>query len=202
MKNREPDWAASLDQELAAAENELTIDGQPAPKAYLFITNRAFMQALDAPDCAELGIAHGFKIREFPQGRGCASILEAVKARERHLEAHWLFNAMGTRTEIPSTFDDRPPEEAFSAKQPIPLRIGDTHLVPDEAGREVPGVLYEGVVIENERKACCCYQLGDGRSIIVTVPLTDAEMVIYRRSPDTFFGVKKHVSKGLGSRLN
>jgi hypothetical protein len=87
MKKGEPDWAASLDQELEAAETELTVDGQPAPKAYLFVTNRVFMHALDSPACVELGIAHGFKIREFPQGRGCASMLEAVEARERHLEA-------------------------------------------------------------------------------------------------------------------
>jgi hypothetical protein len=86
----EPDWAAPLTQHLDLAETELTINGQPAPAAYLFVTNRAFMHGLDAPDCGEAGIAHGFKIKEFPQGRGCRSMLEAVEARERHLEAHWL----------------------------------------------------------------------------------------------------------------
>ena len=124
----EPDWAAALDQELAAAEAELTINGQPAPPAYLFISNRAFMHALDNAACAEAGIAHGFKIREFPQGRGCASMLEAVDARERHLEAHWLLKAIQTRADIPSTFDDRMPEEIFADGQHPPLRIGDTHL--------------------------------------------------------------------------
>jgi hypothetical protein len=164
--NGEPDWAASLDQELAAAEAELTIGGRPAPQAYLFVTNRAFMHALDAPDCGEAGLAHGFKIREFPQGRGCASLLEAVEARERHLEAHWLLKAMNTRAEIPSTFDDHLPEEAFATEQHAPLRIGDTHLVPDGSGREVPGLLYEGTVLESERKAYCVHQLADGQSTL------------------------------------
>jgi hypothetical protein len=189
----EADWVAPLAQHLAAAEAELTIDGKPAPRAYLFVTNRAFMHALDLPDCGEAGIAHGFKIQEFPQGRGCTSMLQAVEARERHLEAHWLLKAMETRAEIPSTFDDRTPEEIFAAELPVPLRIGDMHMVPDETGREVAGVLYEGAVMESERSACCVYQLTDGRSIIVSAPLTDAEIEIYRRSPATFFGVIKNV---------
>ena len=197
MANGEPDWVAPLDQELAAAESELTIDGAPAPPAYLFVTNRAFLHALDAPDCGEAGIAHGFKITEFPQGRGCASMLEAVEARERHIEAHWLLKAMGSRAEIPSTFDDRTPEEAFAAELPPPLRIGDTYMIPDELGREVPGVLYEATIADNEGCAYGAYQLSDGRSIIGPVPLSKAEMEIYRRSPETFFGVVKHVSKGI-----
>jgi hypothetical protein len=191
----EPDWAAPIDHELVLAEAELTIDGGPAPQAYLFVTNRAFMHALDAPDCGEAGIAHGFKIREFPQGRGCTSMLEAVEARERHLEAHWLFKAMNTRAEIPTTFDDRLPEEAFATELHPPLRIGDTHLVPDESGREVPGILFHGAVLENERKAYCGYHLADRRSIIVAVPLTDMEIAMYRRSPETFFGVVSNVNR-------
>jgi hypothetical protein len=200
--NGDPDWAVPIDRELAAAEAELTIDGAPAPKAYLFVTNRAFMHALDAPDCGEAGIAHGFKIREFPQGRGCTSMLDAVEARDRHLEAHWLLKALNTRAEIPTTFDDRLPEEAFATERHPPLRIGDTHLVPDGSGREVPGILYEGAVLEPERKACCVYQLADGRSIIVTVPLNDAEIAMYRRSPETFFGVVKNVSKKINQPMD
>jgi len=41
----EPDWAASIDAEIAAAEREFTIAGKPAPPAYVLITNRAFMRA-------------------------------------------------------------------------------------------------------------------------------------------------------------
>lgn len=197
MENGEPDWAAQVDKELAAAERELTIDGRPAPPAYLFITNRAFMHALDDLDCGETGIAHSFKIDKFPTGRGAKSMLEAVEARERHLELHWLLKAMETHAVIPSTFDDRTPEEVFSEEQTAPLRVGDTYLVPDGTGQEVPGVLYEGAVVESERKAFCAYQLADGRSVMCTVPLSDVESARYRQSPDTFFGVIKHVSKGV-----
>jgi hypothetical protein len=198
----EPDWVAPLDQELAAAEEQLTIDGQPAPPAYLFITNRAFMHAFDAPDCGEAGIAHGFKLQEFPQGRGCTSMLDAVEARERHLEAHWLLKAMEARAEIPGTFDDRLPEEAFTTEEHPTLRIGDTYLVADESGREVPGVLYEGAVLESECKAYCVYRMKDGRSIIATVPLSDSEIAIYRRSPETFFGIVKKANRKINHPMD
>lgn len=174
------------------------INGQPVPPAYIFVTNRAFMHALDdAPHVAETGIAHGFKIPEFPQGKGLGSILEAVEARERHLEAYWLLKAMNTRTAIPSSFDDRLPEEIFDIGQPPPLRVGNTYLVPDGSGKEVPGLLYDGCVIENERTAYCTHLLANGRSIIVTVPLSESEIAMYQRSPETFFGVIKHVGKDL-----
>ena len=89
-------------------------------------------------------MAYGFKIGDFPPGRGGCTILEAVEARERHLEAHWLMKAMQTMAEIPTTFDVEMPEEAFSAQPQVQLRIGDTHLVPDETGQDVPGVLCDG----------------------------------------------------------
>jgi hypothetical protein len=202
LASGEPDWVSQIDQDLAQAEAELTIDGQPAPPAYVFITNRAFMQALDDLDCGEVGIGHGFKIMEFPQGRGCKSFLEAVDARERHQEPHWLLKAMETRTVIPSTFDDRLPEEVFSSEQVAPLLIGETYLVPDGNGCEVPGVLYDGSVLESECKAYGVYQLADGRSIVCTTPLSDAELAQYRRSPDTFFGVIKEVSRGIKHPLD
>jgi hypothetical protein len=196
--NGEPDWVEAVTSDLASAEAELKIGGQPAPKAYLFVTNRAYMHALDAPDCGEAGIARGFKIPEFPQGRGCASMLDAVQARDRHVEPHWLLKAMQSRQEIPSTFDDRLPEEAFAVgEQHSPLRVGDAYLIPDGSGKDVPGVLCQGIVVETERKAYGTYRLADGRNIIASVPITDAELAIYHRSPETFFRVVDHVDKGI-----
>jgi len=107
----EPDWAASIDAEIAAAEREFTIAGKPAPPAYVLITNRAFMQALDETECGETTIARAFKIDDFPPGRGARSLLAAVKARDRHIELYWLLKAMRAHAQIPSTFDDRTPKK-------------------------------------------------------------------------------------------
>jgi len=202
MEGGVPDWAPQIDQELAVAEKELTIDRQPAPPAFVFVTNRAFMSALDGADCTEAGLGCGFKIDDFMSRRGFPSIIEAVRARDRHVELHGLLKAMETHAAIPSTFDDRTPEEAYSLDRTAPLRFGETYLVRDESGQEVPGVLYGGVVQEQEGKAYGVYRLTDGRSVICSVPLSDVELASYKRSPDTFFGVLKPVSKGLKTPLD
>ena len=47
--------------------------------------------------------------------QGFPSILEAARARNRHPEAHWLIKtSLAHRGHIPSSFDDRLPEEAFT----------------------------------------------------------------------------------------
>jgi hypothetical protein len=187
----EPDWAAPVDAELAAAEGELTIAGNPAPPAYVLITNRTFMQTLDDTECGETTIARAFKIDDFPPGRGARSLLAAVEARDRHIELYWLVKAMRAHAQIPSTFDDRTPEEAFSSERTPPLRVGETYLFPDRDGRDIPGFLEDAVVLESERTAYGTYRLPDGQWTAYTTPLTESEMVRYRQSPQTFFGVLK-----------
>ena len=202
LENGDPDWAKQIDQEIATAEKEITIKGNPAPPAYVFVTNRAFMHALDSIECIEAVLGCGFKIGDFPAGRAARSILEAVRARNRHIELYWLLKAMETHASIPSTFDDRTPEEAFSQDRIAPLQFGQTYRVPDESGDEVPGVLYDGVVMEHEQKVMGTFRLEDGRSIYCSIPITEAELASYKRSPDTFFGAIKHVSKRLKTPLD
>lgn len=199
----EPDWFSDIDREIEAAERELTVGGQPASPAYVFVTNRAFLLDLDGTECSEVIMACGFKVDDFVPRRGFPSILEAARARDRHPEMHWLIKAsLAHSGYIPSSFDDRLPEEAFTPPGNARLRIGDIHLVPDEAGREVLGVLNEAIVAPNEKRVYGTYQLFDGRSIICTVPITDDELALYKRSPDTFFGIVRPVSKGIKTPLD
>ena len=144
----------------------------------------------------------GFKIGDFPAGRGAQSILEAVKARDRHIELYWLAKAMETHASIPGTFDDRTLEEVFAQGQITPLQIGETYMLPDENGHEIPGVLYDAVVNENWRHVIGAFQLEDGRSILCSVPLSETELASYKSFPDTFFGVVKQVPKGLKHPLD
>ena len=88
------------------------------------------------------------------------------------------------------------------AEPQVPLRIGDTHLVPDVTGQGVLGVLCEGSVSVGESKATCVYRLATGQHIIVSVPLTEPEVATYRRSPETFFGVVNYVGKELTHPLD
>jgi hypothetical protein len=202
-ENGEPDWAPDIDRDIEAAEQELTIRGQPAPPAYVFITNRAFMLDLDGTGCSEAAIAHGFKISDFVPRRGFPSILEAARARDRHLEAHWLIKtSLAHAGYIPSSFDDRLPEEAFASPANARLRIGDVYLLPDQHGREVPGVLTDATVLPNEERVYGVYQLMDGTSSIYSVPITRDELALYNASPGTFFGVVREHSKSVKTPLD
>ena len=106
------------------AEREITINGEPAPPAYVFITNRAFVLYLARTACVELWVAGGFKIDDFPLERAAGNILEMHKARERHIEVYWLLKTLDAHREIPSTFDDRLPEEILGEQTEVPIRVG------------------------------------------------------------------------------
>jgi hypothetical protein len=202
MKGTMPDWAQGIDDELAQAEKDLTVDGAPAPAAYVFVTNRGFVHALDSVHWTEVGFACGFKIGDFASPTDARSILDLAKARARHVEMHWLRKALNTHRTIPNNFDDRLGSQSFDEDSPPRLLIGSTYLIPDEQGVSVLGLLTDGAVLVPERAAYGTYRLRDGRHVICKSPLTDAELEVYRRSPDTFFGVIKEVPKDIQEPLD
>jgi hypothetical protein len=130
------------------------------------------------------------------------SILDLVRARERHKELHWLRKAIQKHNAIPNTFDDRLPEENVDADDVPRLLIGSTYLVKDQDGQEVPGLLTDASVLESERAAYGMYRLQDGRHVICKNELTEHELAAYKRSPDTFLGVIKEVSKEIQEPLD
>ena len=91
------------------------------------------MHDLDGTACVELWAAGGFKIEDFPPGRSAQTMLDLHRARQRHLEVHWLLKALETHQEIPTAFADRLPEELSGDMPEVRLRIGDTYLVPNAA---------------------------------------------------------------------
>jgi len=111
-----------------------------------------------------------------------------------------LMSSIRTHYDIPSTFDGEIPEFAFGDAAPR-LRIGHKYLVPDADGTEVVGILTDATVLQSENTAYGIYKLADGRSIIVTAPLTPDELVAYQRHPDTFFGATKRQAKRIDDPL-
>jgi hypothetical protein len=202
MPDGVPEWFPYVETQLKDCEQELTINGESAPSAYVFITNRAFMHDLDAPVTNDVCVATGFKIQDFPPHRGAHSMLELYHSRQRHIEVHWLLKAILMHHEIPTTFDDRLPEEVFDELPEARLRIGDTYLVPDGSGNDILGVLCDAVVLPPHKNANGIYRLADGRHIHCSVPLTEAERNLYLRSPETFFGVIKHLPNGINEPLD
>jgi hypothetical protein len=196
-----PDWVQHIDAEIEQAEKDFTINGQPAPPAYVMVTNLGAVHALDSTIFTDVGLACGFKISNFAKRTSAQSILELVDAREKHLELHWLRKALHRQQTVPSTFDDRLPEEPRDNSLPR-LLIGSTYLIPLADGREVPALLTGAVVLEPERRAYGTYRCADGTHVICTNPLSDAEMAAYTRSPQTFFGIIKDVSHEINEPMD
>ena len=190
-------WVPLVDAEVVDAEKTLTIANAPAPPAYILVTNRTHLHNLDAPAEPEVMFACGFKIDDFAP-RIPLSMLTLVEARERHIELHWLMQAMEKHAQIPSTFDEKTPEEAFHAAELThTLQIGETHRFHDRDGNVVTGVVADGIVDIGQRKALYAFNLANGASVIVQKELGEGDIGAYMASPETYFGVVNPTRKAI-----
>jgi hypothetical protein len=182
--------------EVEQAEHSLRIKSSPAPSAYLFLTNQPFHYNLKSLDGAPLIGALGFKMATF-QPRGATTFREVVLGREMHPEMHALIESMKIHSEPPSTFDGQDPEFAFS-NIPFPRwLVGNQYLVPGPNGEDVFAQLQNASAHAESGRMHGVFRI-DGVHFIVDSPMTDAEIAVYKRNPETFFGVVQNV----GQRAN
>ncbi len=193
-------WLQEALSSIRRKETTMTIQGCPAPDAYVVLTNHPYQYQLEAPASGVAVAAEGFKIPDFKVDSTFRNLREALAAREKHREIFHLVESMLTRYEVPSTFDGAIPEFAFGEGVPR-LLIGGRYLVPAGEGSEVPGTLEEATVSEPEAKAYGVFRLDDGRRIIVSCDLNSDELSAYRRHPDTFFGVHRPYGRRVRSAL-
>jgi hypothetical protein len=197
-----PDWVPLVDAEIIDAEQTLTISNLPAPPSYILVSNRTHLHNLDAPAEPEIMFACGFKIDDFAP-RIPLPMLQLVEARERHIELYWLMQALEKHAQIPSTFDDKTPEDAFYAVNlPDRLQIGETCQFRDGNGNLVTAVVVDAIVDTGQRKDFYGCNLDNGTSVIVQRELSEADIAVYQASPDTYFGVVKPVRKPIKRTLD
>jgi hypothetical protein len=177
-------------------EKKITIKGEPAPPAYVIVTNNPYYYSQNNP-CKRYGMAEGFKIPDFKFGDQYSDIRAALKLRQKHQEITALMKSMAMHHFPPSTFDGEIPEFAFSEeKSRGRLIIGKKFRLPDGKGGETVGELQHAVVMEQEKSAFGVYKLSDGTQAMFSCPLTDGELAAYQKFPDTFFGVDKPHTRG------
>jgi hypothetical protein len=181
-------WLEETLSDIRNKENSMTINGQPAPEAYLFATNHPYQYNLEGTSFRYAVLSEGFKIPDCKLGSTFCNIRDALHSREKHFEMFQLMASIRIHYEIPSTFDGQIPEFEFGNRAPR-LIIGHRYLVPNGEGKEVEGILTTATVSVNEGIAYGAYLLDDGHSVIAACPLTDDELSAYRKYPDTFFGV-------------
>lgn len=165
----------------------LTIDGGPAPEAYVCITNMNDQYALDTSALAMMILFCGFKLHDF-MGSEFSSLREAARARERHWPMFQLFKSIEEHREIPQTFGGELPSEVFVSNPQPRLQVGQFYVVPEPDGVEVNAKLTHALV-ENNRANCMFHDPATDKIWMGTFDMTAAELADYAMYPDTYFGV-------------
>jgi hypothetical protein len=170
----------------------LAIEGQPAPPAYVCLTNLSDHYFLESETTTTLLSFHGFKIGDFVDAT-FPTIREALRAREKHSAMFHLLRSIREHLHIPATFDGELPSVAF-ASEPLPRwQLGRPCLVPGPDGRDIVATLTSATVDSATREMIGAFHdpVSD-KAWLVRGPLTQAEFEDYRRHPETFFGVYHH----------
>lgn len=192
------DWLHDVRRAVKGREPTLTIDGQPAPPAFVVITNHPYHYDLDGTGTGRAVVADGFKIPDFGPTASLNSLIDAFKARRKYDDLFRLVKVIGD-FRIPATFDGEVPEFAFGEAERNWM-IGERYDL-SEVEPGAAGVLTTATVSEIDKVVHLAFHLDDGRSIITTAPMTDGELSAYRAHPETFFGVQLKVGKPLKSPL-
>ncbi len=194
--NTEERWLSELVPAVKNREAKMTIRDQPAPPAFVLVTNHPYHYDPEGTGVTRAALALGFKIEDFGASASFSSLIDAFKAKQKYADLFRLVQAIGDYS-IPTTFDGEVPEFAYGQAE-RKWKIGETYHFPDIDGG-VTGVLTTGTVLEQEKNAYLAIQTQDDRSIIVTAPMTDAEMAAHRSHPDTFFGMHRKVGGNMKS---
>ena len=195
-KAGQPTWAKTAISEIEKAEND---PRQNLPSAFLFLTNRPYIHNLNEKAENEAFCSTGFKICDFPPGRDGMTFVETIESRDKHREIYDLMITINTHTKIPSFFDEKFAEEREIPSDVSRLLIGETYSIPTGNGGEELGVLMEATVMEVQKEVFGVYRVSSGQQLMCSVPISDAELRLYKRSPETFFGVVKNVGKQIES---
>ncbi|WP_245481350.1 hypothetical protein [Bradyrhizobium sp. LVM 105] len=183
--------------EVEEAERSLRIKNAPAPSAYLFLANQPFHYNLTSLEGAPMIGALGFKLPTF-QPRGAISFRDHIIAREAHPEMHALIQSMAVHSEPPSTFDGQAPEFVYEKPKFPRWLIGNEYVVPGPNNAEVVAVLTSACAMPDQRKMMGIFAL-NGFHFSVEAPMTEYEVTVYLRKPETFFGVVQEVTQQVKS---
>jgi hypothetical protein len=174
----------------------------PFEPAYVLVTNVPIPRDVEGEPPPMCAVESSYRIGDYGFGTFFPSLRAAHRSRQKHLDVELLFESLEKYQTIPSTFDGDNPALAFLKDQPPRLRIGQAYEIPLEDGRPARGILVDALMLEREKRVWGTYKTDSGGHVTCTTPVTDAEVAAYRLHPETFFGVEKRVSKGLGSKLD
>lgn len=176
------------------AEN-ITVDGQPASPAHVFVTNHAHLVNDDAGDLDQVAMLEGYRLETFRAGAQVPSET-ALEWHDEHRDITWVMSCMAEVERIPSTFDGRPPEFlAAELTGERPLKIGQELVIELPDHEPVQGKVHD--VLSQGDRAHVILETSDGTHSIVEIPLTATEASAARTYGDAVFGKPQKRQKNL-----
>ena len=196
-------WEGEVMRSIKGREATLTIDGAPAPAAFVIVTNHPFHYDLESTQTALAVLALGFKIPDFGHKVAFPGLIPAFKAKKKYED---LLNLIQTiiKHRIPTTFDGEVPEFAFGQAERR-WKIGERYDLSNFPGipKGAMGMLTTAVVLEGAKAVALSFHFeAENRSVIFQEPMTDAELAAYRSHRETYFGVYREVGGGLKTPLD
>jgi hypothetical protein len=169
------------------SREDILIDGKPAPPAYVIVSNNPYEHAFDSAKYSVSALAEGFQVPDMKYDQQFRSVREMRLNRTKHQPIHDLMQSIQLHHRIPVTFDGEDEAFAFVSDRPR-LLVGSVYEIPD-GQKTVQATLESGLVLLPQKEIHGFYWTSDGRRLMASCPITDAEVRAYVRMPETFFGV-------------
>jgi hypothetical protein len=182
-RRTQAEWLDEVNRAVKGREPKLMIDGQPAPPAYVIVTNHPYQYDLEATRTGIVVISAGFKIPGFGSLMPFPTYVEAYRAKQKHIDLFHLIKAIGNFT-IPTTFNGEVPEFEFGQAE-RKWTIGERYDLDSQGS----GTLMTASVAEERKEMMLAFRTDGNGLAMQQLAMTDAELAAYRRHPQTFFGI-------------
>lgn len=163
--------------------------GNVLPHAYVFLTNSPAHLNLESLDIRSYVVGEGFQIPQFKLDAEFLSLRAAIDAKSRDKPLLDILESVRDHAFPPTTFDGEIQEYALGILDPAQrLIIGRRYQFDDGNGGKKIGVLTTATVVENESKVYGAVSFEDGSAQIFGWDMQEAELNVWKRHSDTFFG--------------
>jgi hypothetical protein len=178
---------------------DMTIDGEPAAPAYVFITNNNHLVSDYVAGAPFMAIFTGFRMDDFRTERH-VSLEAALEIRDRHREIARVFECLQEVQRVPMSFDGAPAELLQANGEPLStVRVGHAINLEFPDGTSLSGTLSDITIANDVAWVVITDPQGVGR--IATMPLTDRELAAAKRLGLAIFGKPEGPSRDLGGDL-
>ena len=177
-----PPWIERAAARLEQYEKRELSDGE---RAYVFVTNFPFHRGLKET-ASMAAFPFGVGIYDFNRP-GVRRVSEAYRLKQKHIDAHYIGEALSNYLKFPATFDGSLPSETINGSPPR-IKIGEAYCFGDLANGGVIGTVTSASVNEQAGEVWIGIVDQDGKASLLSAPVSPEELIDYRAHRDSYFG--------------